>query len=652
MARTSDGKGPPSGALRGAASPSSAEPDTQEVPMDLDEAPPTTPNVVVGNRYVLLNRLGVGGMGEVWRAHDQLTGETVAVKVLLPSIAGAPAAELRFQREIEAVARLSHPCIIPVIDAGRDPVVGLYFVMVLHSGRPLQEVAPEWTNWRQMWPVVDRILETLAHAHARGVIHRDIKPDNILLGADGEPVLLDFGVARLKDQARSGTSAHDMLGTVDYAAPEQATGNRRRIGPWTDLYAFAIVLYEIVCGRLPFWASSPVQSLMIRLDHGCPPLEPRPNFATPVGLWEALDRMMRPQIHDRLQHAADARRVLGALEHAELEILRPGPAPSGPAPPLDRHDTTMTDDEAEALLRERGTRFAQHTDLRLTDRRLEPPLRPSRLYGRDTLLRRLADSLAQWIDEPQPAVLVIAGPPGVGKSRLAQEMLVPWLAQGLLDGHRHFWPSLNVAGQGVRDLALSLAGALGLEPEAAREHLDWWLRGRGAEQVVRDRLLAWLAPRHEGSLLTSPAVSLRRMTDFLQFCTTRQRPFVLWMDGLESLDPNVLSLVSAVRDARLPILVVITTRNAHAPPGLPAPPWLNEATRTLRPLPDEAMEQIADELVELRPSERRTLVAMSDGIPQQLLEAIHGQRRRGLLVPAWPRWRRAPRGWSPPGVTD
>lgn len=619
--------------------------DTHEMAVPPDEA--AMPNVLITRRYALLNRLGAGGMGEVWRAHDQLTGQTVAVKVLLSSIAGAPAAELRFQREIEAMARLDHPRIVPIIDAGRDPTVGLFFVMVLHAGRPMQEVGAEWTDWRQMGPVVDRILETLGYAHARGVIHRDIKPDNILIDASGEPVLLDFGVARLKDQARSGTSAHDLLGTVDYAAPEQATGSRRRIGPWTDLYAFAIVIYEIICGRLPFWAPSPVQSLMIRLDHGCPPLEPRAGFATPVGLWSVLDQMMRPEINDRLQHVAEVRRALAMLADAPLEVINPGRAEPRPPGQDVRHDTTMTDDEAEALLSRRGSRVSVNTDIRLA-RPLEPPLRPARLHGREALLERLLESLSRWIRTPQPAVLVMTGPPGCGKSRLVQETLVPWLAGGHLEGHRHFWPSLNVTGHGVRDLALSVAGALGLEVDAARDHLDWWLSGRGADAQVRDRLLAWLAPKSEGAMVVAPAIELRRMTDFLQHCGHRHRPFVLWLDGLETLDANVLALVSAVRDARLPILVAVTARSATPAPGLAAPPWLTEATRTLRPLPDDAMERIADDLLELRPSERRTLVAMCDGNPQQMLDVINNQRRRGLLIPAWPRWKRAPRGWAAP----
>ncbi|MCA9548035.1 MAG: serine/threonine protein kinase, partial [Myxococcales bacterium] len=197
----------------------------------------------VGGRYVLVKRLGVGGMGEVWQAHDRITGQPVAIKVLRTSIAGAPAAEMRFQREIKATARLSHQGVVPVIDAGNDPAVGLYFVMTLEHGRPLHEAWGDWTSWRDAWPAIEQILDALAYAHAYGVIHRDIKPDNILIDASGDAVLLDFGVARLKDQARSGTSAYDMLGTVEYAAPEQATGSRRRIGPWTDLYCFGIVLY-------------------------------------------------------------------------------------------------------------------------------------------------------------------------------------------------------------------------------------------------------------------------------------------------------------------------------------------------------------------------------------------------------------------------
>jgi serine/threonine protein kinase len=624
------------------------------------EAPETSTqrNVTVARRYVLVDRLGVGGMGEVWRALDQVTNEHVALKVLLASIAGAPTAELRFQREIEAMSRLDHPRIVPVIDAGRDPNVGLYFVMVLLTGQPLHEVATRWRSWSEMWPVVDEVLDALGHAHARGVIHRDIKPDNIIIDPSGEPVLLDFGVARLKDQARSGTSAHDMLGTVDYAAPEQATGNRRRIGPWTDIYAFAIVLYELICGRLPFQAPSAVQSLMIRLDHGCPPLDPRAGFTTPVGLWQALDAMMRPDIHDRLQHIAEVRRALGALVDAPQETLNPAPrvslfgrrpdaAASGADPATDemRTDDQLTDAEAASILERRGTRFAENTDVRLATRPLEPPIRPPSMLGRDQLLMSLSRGLDRWHPAPQPGVLVIAGPAGSGKTRLVEELLVPFQAAGQIDGQRLPWPALNVDGHGLRDLALAIVGALGMEPQPMRDQIDWWLRGRGLSSVEHKRaLLDWLLPE-PGAVSLPAALEQQRLAAFLALCPTRGRAFALFLDGLEKLDAEVLSLVAVVRDNKLPIVVVVTCRDPSPADGRPAPAWLAPSTRALAPLDDDAIATIADEMVEIETTERDALVSAAAGNPQRLVDALNGQRARGYVLPAFPRWVKAPAWW-------
>lgn len=618
----------------------------------------TQRNVTVARRYVLVDRLGVGGMGEVWRALDQVTNKHVALKVLLASIAGAPTAELRFQREIEAMSRLDHPRIVPVIDAGRDPNVGLFFVMVLLTGQPLHEVATRWQSWAEMWPVVDQVLDALGHAHARGVIHRDIKPDNIIIDPSGEPVLLDFGVARLKDQARSGTSAHDMLGTVDYAAPEQATGNRRRIGPWTDIYAFAIVLYELICGRLPFQAPSAVQSLMIRLDHGCPPLDPRAGFATPVGLWQALDAMMRPDIHDRLHHISEVRRTLGALVDAPQEILNPAPrvslfgrrpdaAPAGADPVTDemRTDDQFTDAEAASILERRGTRFAENTDVRLATRPLEPPLRPPSMLGRDQLLMSLSRGLDRWYPAPQPGVLVIAGPAGSGKSRLVEELLLPFQAAGQIDTQRLPWPALNVDGHGLRDLALALIGALGMEPQPMRDQIDWWLRGRGVSSTEQKRaFLDWLLPE-PGTPVLAAGIEHQRLASFLKLCPTRGRAFALFLDALERLDAEVLSLVGVVRDNKLPIVVIITCREPVPADGRAAPSWLAPSTRVLTPLEDASIATIADEMVGLEAAERDGLVQSAAGNPQRLVDALNDQRARGYVLPAFPRWVKAPAWW-------
>ena len=169
-------------------------------------------DIILARRYVLLDRIGIGGMGEVWRVHDKITRNTVAAKILRPPIAAAPAAEVRFQREIHAMARLNHPRVVPIMDAGRDTVLGLFFVMELQDGVPLHDASHQWSSWTQLASIADQVLETLGHAHSQSVIHRDIKPDNILVDAQGESMLLDFGVARMKDRARSGTSAYDLLG--------------------------------------------------------------------------------------------------------------------------------------------------------------------------------------------------------------------------------------------------------------------------------------------------------------------------------------------------------------------------------------------------------------------------------------------------------
>ena len=124
-------------------------------------------------------------------------GKPSRSKFFVPQLLQPPQPSSRFQREIRAMARLHHPRVVPVVDAGSDPHVGLFFVMEFQSGRPLHEAVGAYNDWRFIWPIADQILGALAHAHSHSVIHRDIKPDNILVDSEGETVLLDFGVARL-----------------------------------------------------------------------------------------------------------------------------------------------------------------------------------------------------------------------------------------------------------------------------------------------------------------------------------------------------------------------------------------------------------------------------------------------------------------------
>lgn len=594
--------------------------------------------VLIARRYMLLDRIGVGGMGEVWRAHDQLTGQTVAVKILRPPIAAAPAAEMRFQREIRAMARLHHPRVVPVIDAGSDPEVGLFFVMELQSGRPLHEVAALWRDWRMIWPIVDQILETLAHAHSHSVIHRDIKPDNILVDGNGEAVLLDFGVARLKDRARSGTSAYDLLGTVDYAAPEQATGNRRRIGPWTDLYCFGIVLYELVCGRVPFWASSPVQSLIMRLDQGCPPLDPRPGFRSPVGLWNVLDRMLRPEPFDRFRNAAEARAAFQALVDAPMEQLTPEIDGLSTGPQDIQSRGQVTDDEAAVLLKHRRSLLTSTFEGTQGNQPPEAPLRTTTLVGRDELLLSLSRGLAHWVSNPKPGVLILAGEPGCGKTRLVRELLSPFIAQGDVDGHHHRWRH----GPSMRATMTAIAGAVGMDEETRQEHLDWFIDGHGASAETRKTLVSWLIEPEGPATERDQEMSAL----FLEACTDR-RPFVLAIDGVETIDKQIAGLVRAVRRHQLRTIVVLAGSNPSPLIGEAAPRWLKTATRHLEPLSETELLRIIDELVDMPRAWKVSVANQAGGNPKRLFRLLYEMRRNGEVIPAFPRWLRAPDGWVP-----
>lgn len=594
--------------------------------------------IMLAGRYVLLDRIGVGGMGEVWRVHDRIANATVAAKILRPPIAAAPAAEVRFQREIHAMARLNHPRVVPIMDAGRDPSLGLFFVMELQPGVPLHDASHCWTSWDELSSIADQVLETLGHAHSQSVIHRDIKPDNILVDTDGESMLLDFGVARMKDRARSGTSAYDLLGTVDYAAPEQATGNRRRIGPWTDIYCFGIVLFELICGRMPFWASSPVQALIMRLDTGCPPLEPRPGFETPKGLWDVLNKMLQPEPLDRFRCTAEARAAFATLINQPREILTPALDGLEQLKDFPRKEQ-LTDNQVSSQRRHKQSLVNSSFSTALERPAPKPPLRTTTIVGRDRLLMDLSKALGRWIANPGPGALVISGEQGSGKSRVLREIVGPYLAQGELEGHHHRWSY----GSSLREIALSITGALGLADETLEEHIEWWLQGHHFTGDRYRELLDWLTA--EDSTLAADGEG-GIMGTFLEGCCAR-KPFLLAIDSVGVFDQDMIGLITAIREQKLRVIVFFTAAQIVWDPKCKEPSWFAGAHRTLKPLSEEQLSRILDGLVQITDDLRTELIEYADGNPERLLEGVRAARRAGRVVPSWPLWLSAPKDWRP-----
>ncbi|MGH2857632.1 MAG: protein kinase domain-containing protein [Solirubrobacteraceae bacterium] len=268
------------------------------------------PGPIVLDRYQLQSRLGTGAFGTVWLARDERLDRDVAVKILARErIVGG-----RFEREARAAARLSHPAIVTLYEAAVDDD-GAYLVSELVHGQTLDELlADGLLSDRDVLEIGIALCDGLAHAHAQGVVHRDVKPSNILVADTraSEPrvaKLTDFGIAALAG-ADSLTRTGDVIGTLAYMSPEQAEG--LEAGPAADLYSFALVLYESLAGVNPLAAGAATQRSR-RLQLRMPPLR-RQRRDLPESLGRAIDRALRPRPRERGE-LSDLRAALAATRN-------------------------------------------------------------------------------------------------------------------------------------------------------------------------------------------------------------------------------------------------------------------------------------------------------------------------------------------------
>ena len=227
---------------------------------------------LLDNRYEILEQIGMGGMARVFRALDHRLNRQVAVKVLRDDLAEDAELRRRFHEESQAVAMLSHPNIVAVYDVSRSSDLE-YIVMELIDGITLKQYMQKKgnkLNWREALHFITQIVKALGHAHSRGIIHRDIKPHNIMVLRDGSVKVADFGIARVASGGHS-TLTQEALGSVHYISPEQARGSH--IDARSDLYSAGVVLYEMITGRLPFEGDTPVS---VAIQHiNSIPLSPR-----------------------------------------------------------------------------------------------------------------------------------------------------------------------------------------------------------------------------------------------------------------------------------------------------------------------------------------------------------------------------------------
>jgi serine/threonine-protein kinase len=288
---------------------------------------------LVIDRYVILDRLGEGAMGRVFKAQHRLMGRIVALKFVTPKCAPRIGSVQRFRRELRLIGRLDHPHLIRGYDANQIGS-GFYLVMEYVGGQTLDRVL-EARGPLPPDEVVDYAAQValgLAHAHAAGIVHRDVKPSNLLRTDDGQIKVLDLGLGTLIDteeQTSYATAAGRAVGTIDFMSPEQASG--AAVDGRSDGFGLGCTMYVLLTGRLPFPGDAPLERLVRRLKGPPIPItDLRPDL--PPAVVQALEKLLARRPEDRFQSAAEAAEALRSL----LPGAPPGTpgGPPGPTPPV------------------------------------------------------------------------------------------------------------------------------------------------------------------------------------------------------------------------------------------------------------------------------------------------------------------------------
>jgi tetratricopeptide (TPR) repeat protein len=442
--------------------------------------------------FELLAPLGQGAMGAVWRASHAESGVEVAVKRISAQALQDEALRRAFRREVQATAGLDHPSVVLVLDQGEDEARQPWLAMELASAGTLATARP--ADWEGAREALGAVLEALAHAHARGVLHRDVKASNVLVGGTrSRYVLADFGLALPLEEDPSGERP---AGTPTHVAPEQIRGGR--LGPWTDLYALGCLAYELVCGAPPFLGSS---RELLRAHLTQPAPAPRPTFEVPPGFAAWVLKLLRKDPLSRYDRAADA---LAALQD-------PPAAPSSdwreravPAPPL-----------------------LQRAGLGLFG------LRPVPLAGRERQRAQLWDLLGE-ARAGELRVALLTGVAGIGKSRLAR-----WLCErahelglaSVLRGRPQQRPVSVLSSMLSQHLQQEPTTLDRLAPEEAQA-LSRWLEGGSPAPRERHRMVRAV----------------------LGACRPGRVP-VLWLDDA---DEEGLALADALLADPVPALLLLT----------------------------------------------------------------------------------------------
>lgn len=550
---------------------------------------------VVGG-FRLIEEVGRGGMGVVWRAEHLHQQVPAAVKFVTGRYADNERYRAQFKNEVETMAALHHEGVAMVFDYGQTagPVGVLagagcpYLAMEWAPGGTLADLVPIAT-WPEVRDFVLEILDALSHAHARGVVHRDLKPQNVLVGGEGRLKLTDFGLAWRRDPGERAEVA-GKSGSPRWMAPEQARGHLRDQGPWTDLYAVGCLVFWMLTYRPPYHAGSAAEILDGHLNQPIPRLKSR--IAVPHDIESWLRRLLAKDPSDRYRYAADAAYDLAQFPD-EISV------PLDAAELVDPHDVeTMPEDLEQELfgdepvgLQEPSSYAAYETSampVRLSPRPVPPRnwarpeapdlpmrlvgaglglwgLRPIPLVGRESERDVLWNALREVHKNRRPRGVVLRGAAGTGKSRLAE-----WLGERAVElGAAHIaWGTHDVLGtpqDGLGGAVASWFSAIGLEAGAAQARIRTEFEALGHDDEHLDvHALSELIEAATAGTVTPTADARERWWDaWVRYVerATQDRPMVLILDdvqwGAESLGFVAQFLEDQID---IPLLFVLTVR--------------------------------------------------------------------------------------------
>jgi len=538
----------------------------------------SNPQTVRG--YELLERVGAGGFGVVYRAHQAVVGRDVAIKVILPEYTSHPDFIRRFEREAQLIARLEHPYIVPLYDYWREPD-GAYLVMRYLRGGSLR-AALQGGAW--MMDAAVRLLEQIAGAlsvaHHQGVIHRDLKPENILLDEQGNAYLSDFGIAKDLLDANQATQASAIAGSPSYISPEQARGET--VTPQSDLYSLAVVMYEVLTGEHPFPGLTPATQMLKHLT------EPLPSLTQKCpDLPEALGQVIaRATEKDGKARYRDVLEFLAAFRQAALgaEVKTGAPTLGSVAPIL--------------INPYKGLRSFDESDA-------------ADFFGRDALVRQLLERLGE--EGPAHRFLAVVGPSGSGKSSVVKAGLIPALRAGALPGSQNWFVVEMLPGAHPLDEL-----EIGLLRIAADKNLGLM------EQLQRDERGLIRAARlalPDGSADTQTPTGKEQQSELLLVVDQFEECFTRAVDKAESKH-FLRSLWAAVNEPRSRVRVIITLRADFYDRPLMHP----EFSQLMRQRTEVVVPLTAEELAEAicKPAERAG-VRLEAGLVESIVADIKEQ---------------------------